>query len=150
MSTDHGGFNDKERSDALAGTDGADRPNKDDSVTTLAEANDITASGHDDEHDVRDSDDENSSPDLSQVSVGSGRGPNDEENQREQAELEALERLSTRTPIHSIFSTRKKRFIIFMTAWGGMFSPMAANIYFAALNPLSESLGVSDSLINLS
>lgn len=82
------------------------------------------------------------------ASVGAGTG-NDAADQDERADLEALERVSTRTPVHSIFSKRKKRFIVFMTAWGGLFSPISANIYFAALNPLAKALNVSDPLINL-
>lgn len=84
----------------------------------------------------------------SQVAAGASAG-NDEESQQERAEQEALERVSTRTPVHSIFSKRTKLFIVFMTAWGGLFSPISANIYFAALNPLARDLKVSASLINL-
>ncbi|KAG9792292.1 hypothetical protein KCU88_g907, partial [Aureobasidium melanogenum] len=36
-----------------------------------------------------------------------------------------------------------------MAAWAGFFSPVSANIYFPALNPLAQDLHVSDTLINL-
>ena len=99
-------------------------------------------------HAAREFEDAIASQDERQTPAETAAGDG-EENQQDNAGLEALERLSTRTPVHSIFSVRKKRFIVFMTAWGGLFSPMSANIYFAALNPLSRALGVSDSLMNL-
>ena len=37
-----------------------------------------------------------------------------------------------------------------MVACGGFFSPLSANIYFPALNPLARDLHVSNELINLS
>lgn len=52
-------------------------------------------------------------------------------------------------PPYSLFTKRQKGFIVFLTAWGGFFSPMSANIYFPALNPLAQDLKVSDQLINL-
>lgn len=64
-------------------------------------------------------------------------------------DLEALSAVSTRRPAHSVFSIRKKRYIVFMTAWAGLFSPLSANIYFPALNTLSQELKVSNGLINL-
>jgi multidrug resistance protein len=52
-------------------------------------------------------------------------------------------------PPHSAFSPRKRKFIVFMAAFAGFFSPLSANIYFPALNTLSKDLHVSSSLINL-
>ncbi|KAL2406964.1 MFS-type transporter clz19 [Exophiala dermatitidis] len=52
-------------------------------------------------------------------------------------------------PVHSVFTKNQKRFIVFMAAWAGFFSPVSANIYFPALNPLAQDLHVSDTLINL-
>jgi multidrug resistance protein len=52
-------------------------------------------------------------------------------------------------PPHSAFSPRKRKFIVFMAAFAGFFSPLSANIYFPALNTLSKDLNVSSSLINL-
>lgn len=52
-------------------------------------------------------------------------------------------------PIYSVFSRNQKRFIVFMAAWAGFFSPVSGNIYFPALNPLAEDLNVSNTLINL-
>ena len=50
---------------------------------------------------------------------------------------------------YSIYTPRQKRFIVFMAAFGGIFSPISGTIYFPALNPLSADLHVSNSLINL-
>jgi multidrug resistance protein len=52
-------------------------------------------------------------------------------------------------PPHSAFSPGKRKFIVFMAAFAGFFSPLSANIYFPALNTLSKDLHVSSSLINL-
>ncbi|MCJ1301579.1 hypothetical protein MMC08_004380 [Hypocenomyce scalaris] len=70
------------------------------------------------------------------------------EAERGAADLEALARAPS-GPRHSIFSERMKKFIVFMTAWGGFFSPLSANIYFPALNTLAADFKVSNSLINL-
>lgn len=66
-----------------------------------------------------------------------------------QRDLEALEHTSKNRPIHSAFSSRKRKFIVFMAAFAGFFSPLSANIYFPALNTLSRELHVSSSTINL-
>lgn len=58
-------------------------------------------------------------------------------------------RASVATPIHSVFTRNQKRFIVFMAAWAGFFSPVSGNIYFPALNPLAKDLNVSNTLINL-
>ncbi|OQV08068.1 hypothetical protein CLAIMM_12393 [Cladophialophora immunda] len=52
-------------------------------------------------------------------------------------------------PVHSVFTSNRKRFIVFMASWAGFFSAVSANIYFPALNRLSRDLHVSDTLINL-
>ena len=65
------------------------------------------------------------------------------------SDVEAVRRTSTSRPIHSLFSKRQKRYIVFMTAWAGFFSPLSANIYFPALNTLAADLKVSNELINL-
>lgn len=52
-------------------------------------------------------------------------------------------------PLYSIFDKRTKLFIVVMAACGGFFSPLSANIYFPALNTLSQDLHVSQTLINL-
>lgn len=128
------------RSDSATRTLIADE-SKDDCTTALTGNRTIDA------HDAKIFKDEKTINEQQTV-VGRSAG-DDEESQQERADLGALDRQSTRTPVHSIFSTRNKRFIVFMTAWGGLFSPISANIYFAALNPLARDLHVSDSLINL-
>ncbi|KAK4947299.1 hypothetical protein LTR10_013667 [Elasticomyces elasticus] len=52
-------------------------------------------------------------------------------------------------PVHSVFTTNQKRFIVFMASWAGFFSPVSGQIYFPALVPLANDLHVSNSLINL-
>lgn len=64
-------------------------------------------------------------------------------------DLEALAAAPTNTPVHSAFSRKQKRFIIFMVAFAGFFSPLSANIYFPALNTISRDLRVSNELVNL-
>lgn len=50
---------------------------------------------------------------------------------------------------YSVFSKRKKNYIVFLASFAGFFSPLSAAIYFPALNPLAADLGVSNGLINL-
>ncbi|KAK4445643.1 major facilitator superfamily domain-containing protein [Podospora aff. communis PSN243] len=61
---------------------------------------------------------------------------------------EALARVSS-GPAYSVFAKGTRRFIVTMIAIGGVVSPMTANIYFPALNPIATDLGVSIGLINL-
>ena len=63
-------------------------------------------------------------------------------------DLEALHQIPSR-PVYSVFSDRQRKFIVFMVACAGFFSPLSANIYFPALNALSRDLKVSNELINL-
>lgn len=69
----------------------------------------------------------------------------DSDPNRDGGELEAAQS----GPPYSIFSKKKKIFIIFMSALAGFFSPLSANIYFPALNPIAADLGVSNSAITL-
>ena len=64
-------------------------------------------------------------------------------------DLEALGRLPSEGPAYSVFSKRKKQYIVFMTAWAGLFSPLSSSTYFPAINTLATDLKVSDGLINL-
>jgi hypothetical protein len=50
--------------------------------------------------------------------------------------------------VHSVFTPNQKRFIVFMAAWAGFFSPVSGAIYFPALNSLARDLKVSNALIN--
>lgn len=52
-------------------------------------------------------------------------------------------------PAYSSFSKPMKRWIIAMVTVSSFVSPMTANIYFPALNPIAKDLGVSINLINL-
>jgi len=51
---------------------------------------------------------------------------------------------------YSIFSKDTKIFIVFMACIAGLISPLAATMYYPALNPLAEALHVSNSKITLS
>lgn len=68
--------------------------------------------------------------------------------EHESADLEAVARVQSGPPF-SVFSKRQKQYIVFLTAWAGLFSPLSANIYFPALNTLAADLKVTSSLINL-
>ena len=63
-------------------------------------------------------------------------------------DVEALERVSSAPP-HSVFSKHLKQYIVFLTGWGGFFSPLSASIYFPVLNTLARELNVSIGVINL-
>ena len=64
-------------------------------------------------------------------------------------DLEALTNIPSVTPPHSVFSKREKRFIVFMVACAGFFSPLSANIYFPALNTLAEEYHTTNAVMNL-
>lgn len=81
-------------------------------------------------------------------------GPTDAEHSTEDAapdpepDPEALTRASS-GPVYSAFSPGMKRWIITVVTFTSFISPMTANIYFPALNPIAKDLGVSVTLINL-
>ncbi|KAH6958522.1 major facilitator superfamily domain-containing protein [Fusarium avenaceum] len=52
-------------------------------------------------------------------------------------------------PAYSTFSKNTKRWILAMVTAASFISPMTANIYFPALNPISKDLDISVSMINL-
>jgi multidrug resistance protein len=52
-------------------------------------------------------------------------------------------------PAYSAFTKKQKIYIVTMVTWAAFISPTSANIYFPALNPLSEELHVSSTLMNL-
>lgn len=72
-----------------------------------------------------------------------------EEKDQDGGDLEAARTASTTGTLYSVFSKPKKRFIVFMAATAGFFSPLSANIYLPALNPIAADLGVSSSSITL-
>lgn len=82
---------------------------------------------------------------LRDGAIASGDGA---EKEQKTIDLEALERTPT-GPVYSTFTKGQKQYIVFLTAFGGLFSPLSANIYFPALNALSQDLKVSKELINL-
>ncbi|KAL8781302.1 MAG: hypothetical protein Q9213_006077 [Squamulea squamosa] len=50
---------------------------------------------------------------------------------------------------YSVFASSEKRWIVFLVAMPGFFSPLSANIYLLAINYLARDLHVSLELINL-
>ncbi|KAL4940593.1 hypothetical protein BDV06DRAFT_196341 [Aspergillus oleicola] len=50
---------------------------------------------------------------------------------------------------YSTFTKAQKRYIVFSASWAGFFSPVSSQIYFPALNSISDDLGVTSALINL-
>ncbi|KAK3352825.1 major facilitator superfamily domain-containing protein [Lasiosphaeria hispida] len=64
------------------------------------------------------------------------------------ADPESLNRVTSGPP-YTVFSKATRRWIVAMIAVAGLTSPMTANIYFPALNPIAKDLGVSIGLINL-
>jgi multidrug resistance protein len=63
-------------------------------------------------------------------------------------DTEAMSRVSS-GPAYSAFSPATKRWITIMITVGSFMSPVTANIYFPALNPIAEDLNVSTNMINL-
>ncbi|KAJ7502612.1 MFS general substrate transporter [Mycena galericulata] len=51
--------------------------------------------------------------------------------------------------LYSIFTSREKWFIVSLIAFGGLFSPLSANIYFPAIPTLAVAFNKSIELINL-
>jgi hypothetical protein len=75
---------------------------------------------------------------------------------REKADVEKetprdveLARTVSSGPPYTIFTHRKKQFIVGMAMAGGFFSPFSANIYFPALNVIAADLHVTNALVNL-
>ncbi|KAH7017384.1 major facilitator superfamily domain-containing protein [Ilyonectria destructans] len=64
------------------------------------------------------------------------------------ADPETISRIPS-GPAYSVFSKSTRRWITALVVVASFVSPMTANIYFPALDPISEDLGVSNSLINL-
>lgn len=75
--------------------------------------------------------------------------PRDLQNGKDFADLESIHPIASNGPSYSVFGVHQKRYIVFMAAFGGLFSSLPANVYFPALNTLSAGLHVSDELINL-
>ncbi|KAF7562483.1 hypothetical protein G7046_g1653 [Stylonectria norvegica] len=63
-------------------------------------------------------------------------------------DVEGLARTSS-GPAYSAFSPATRRWVTALVTTASFVSPLTANIYFPALNPIADDLGVSTSLINL-
>lgn len=90
---------------------------------------------------------------LNNLEIVSMKGEAKKDEQEAREEQEAIDPESARealtTPQYSIFTRNQKRYIVFLAAFAGLFSPLSANIYFPALNTLATDLRVSNALINL-
>ena len=75
--------------------------------------------------------------------------PQSVQNEKGDADLEAIHPTTSNGPSYSVFGLHQKRYIVFMAAFAGLFSSLSANMYFPALNSLSAALHVSDELIAL-
>lgn len=50
---------------------------------------------------------------------------------------------------YTTFGSWERRYILFLAAFSGMFSPMSSFVFYPAITAMSKSLGVSVGLINL-
>lgn len=82
-------------------------------------------------------------------SASSSISDQDNGEQDRDQDLEALSTVQSNSPPYSVFTLGQKRFIVFLAAWGGFFSPLSANIYFPALTTLTREYNVSSTLMNL-
>ncbi|KAK4244886.1 major facilitator superfamily domain-containing protein [Corynascus novoguineensis] len=85
---------------------------------------------------------------LKGESTSAGSVENPPSNSRPAPDPESLQQVPS-GPAYSVFSKTTKRWVIAMAAFASFVSPMTANIYFPALNPIADDLGVSVNLINL-
>lgn len=63
-------------------------------------------------------------------------------------QLKKTETSASQRP-HSIFSARKKMFVVLAASLGAMFSPFTTNIYFPLIDVIARALGVSVTEVNL-
>ena len=54
------------------------------------------------------------------------------------------------TPPYSIFTRGEKRWIVFLVAYAGLFSPLSSFIYYPALFNIAEDLSITLTMANLS
>lgn len=57
--------------------------------------------------------------------------------------------ISSQGEIYSIFSKGEKRWIVFLAAYAGLFSPLSSFIYYPALYPLAQDLRATVEMVNL-
>ncbi|KAL8804010.1 MAG: hypothetical protein Q9223_005943 [Gallowayella weberi] len=77
------------------------------------------------------------------------KGPDHSELPRSRTELDVEQPQEATESPYSVFSKPEKRWIIFLVALAGFFSPLSANIYFPAVKYLARDLHVTLELINL-
>ncbi|KAL1626726.1 hypothetical protein SLS56_006719 [Neofusicoccum ribis] len=81
--------------------------------------------------------------------VASNNGDVQEKKADTSIDIEAAAAEPSNAPIHSVFSSKTRAFIIAMTAAASFFSPVSGQIYLPALNTLAKEFHVSIADINL-
>lgn len=56
---------------------------------------------------------------------------------------------TTEEPAFTVFTIWERRWIVFLSAFAGMFSPMSSFIFYPAITAISDGLNVSVGLVNL-
>jgi hypothetical protein len=93
--------------------------------------------------------DRKASKDEIQIAEGqSNNGLNTEDGSLKSTAREVSPAVNNAAPF-SIFPRAQKRWIIFLIAFAGMFSPMSSFIYYPAISSIAEDLGVSVESVNL-
>ncbi|KAL9582769.1 MAG: hypothetical protein Q9203_005355 [Teloschistes exilis] len=75
--------------------------------------------------------------------------PDNVDNEAPSSDSEKQQPTNSSVIPYSVFSKSSKRWIVFLIALAGFFSPLSANIYFPSLNYLAQDLNVSLELVNL-
>ncbi|KAI4106016.1 MAG: hypothetical protein L6R37_002379 [Teloschistes peruensis] len=78
-----------------------------------------------------------------------GENPDNVDNEAPSSDSEKQQPTNSSVIPYSVFSKSSKRWIVFLIALAGFFSPLSANIYFPSLNYLAQDLNVSLELVNL-
>ncbi|KAI9742143.1 MAG: hypothetical protein M1818_004043 [Claussenomyces sp. TS43310] len=65
------------------------------------------------------------------------------------SELKVDPKEASSEPPYHVFTRAKKKRMVYIVSLAGFFSPLSSNIYFPALTQISESIGVSLSLVSL-
>ncbi|KAL8769895.1 MAG: hypothetical protein Q9194_005324, partial [Teloschistes cf. exilis] len=78
-----------------------------------------------------------------------GKNPDNVDNEAPSSDSEKQQPTNSSVIPYSVFSKSSKRWIVFLIALAGFFSPLSANIYFPSLNYLAQDLNVSLELVNL-
>lgn len=75
--------------------------------------------------------------------------PETPQDTEEAVDVEALAHVESSEPIYSVFGKNQKRLIIFLAGLGAFYSPLAATVYFPALNDISTDLHITNEMAQL-